>query len=106
MNEPTYFTLASLLDGPLHGYGIVKRAEELSGGRLRIAAGTLYGVLDRLREQGLVADEGQEIVDGRARRSYRLTATGEAALTAEAARLQAAARVVQARRRAPKARPA
>jgi DNA-binding PadR family transcriptional regulator len=100
MNEPTYYTLAALLDGPLHGYGIVKRAAELSDGRLRIAAGTLYGVLDRLREQGLVADEGQEIVDGRARRAYRLTAAGEAALTAEAARLQAAARVVQTRRAA------
>jgi DNA-binding PadR family transcriptional regulator len=106
MNEPTYFTLAALLDGPLHGYGIVKRAAELSGGRLRIAAGTLYGVLDRLREQGLVADEGQEIVDGRARRSYRLTAAGETALTAEAARLRAAARVVQARRPAAETSPA
>jgi DNA-binding PadR family transcriptional regulator len=106
MNEPTYYTLAALLDGPLHGYGIVKRAAELSDGRLRIAAGTLYGVLDRLREQGLVADEGQEIVDGRARRAYRLTAAGEAALTAEAARLQAAARVVQTRRAAVNASPA
>jgi DNA-binding PadR family transcriptional regulator len=106
MNEPTYFALAALLDGPLHGYGIIKRASELSGGRLRIAAGTLYGVLDRLHAQGLVADEGQEIVDGRARRSYRLTAAGEAALTAEAARLQAAARVVHARRPVAKASPA
>jgi PadR family transcriptional regulator PadR len=106
MNEPTYFTLAALLDGPLHGYGIVKRASELSGGRLRIAAGTLYGVLDRLREQGLVADEGQEIIDGRARRSYRLTGAGEAALTEEAERMQAAARVVHARRPAPETSPA
>jgi DNA-binding PadR family transcriptional regulator len=106
VNESTYFTLAALLDGPLHGYGIVKRAEELSDGRLRIAAGTLYGVLDRLREQGLVAEEGQEIVDGRARRSYRLTAAGEAALTAEAARLRAAARVVHTRRPAAKTSPA
>jgi PadR family transcriptional regulator PadR len=106
MNEPTYFTLAALLDGPLHGYGIVKRAAELSDGRLKIAAGTLYGVLDRLREQGLVAEEGQEIVDGRARRSYRLTGEGEAAVTAEAARLRSAARVVQARRPVTRTSPA
>jgi PadR family transcriptional regulator, regulatory protein PadR len=106
MNEPTYFTLAALLDGPLHGYGIVKRASDLSGGRLRIAAGTLYGVLDRLREQGLVADEGQEIVDGRARRSYRLTALGEGALAEEAGRMQAAARVVHSRRPATETSPA
>jgi DNA-binding PadR family transcriptional regulator len=106
MNESTYFTLAALLDGPLHGYGIVKRASELSDGRLRIAAGTLYGVLDRLREQGLVAEEGQEIVDGRARRSYRLTGAGEEALAAEASRMQAAVRVVRSRRPVAKASPA
>jgi DNA-binding PadR family transcriptional regulator len=106
MNEPTYFTLAALLEGPLHGYGIVKRASELSGGRLRIAAGTLYGVLDRLREQGLVADEGQEIVGGRARRSYRLTAAGEGALADEAERMRAAARVVHSRRPTAEASPA
>jgi hypothetical protein len=53
-----------------------------------------------------VSEEGQEIVDGRARRSYRLSAAGEAALTAEAARMQAAARVVRSRRPVAKASPA
>ena len=41
--EPTYFILASLIDGPLHEYGIIKQAELLSDGRVRLAAGTLYG---------------------------------------------------------------
>jgi PadR family transcriptional regulator PadR len=40
MREPTYFVLASLLDGPLHGYGIIKRVADLSDGRVRLATGT------------------------------------------------------------------
>ena len=48
MREPTYFVLASLLRGPLHGYAIIKRAEQLSDGRVRLATGTLYTALDRL----------------------------------------------------------
>jgi DNA-binding PadR family transcriptional regulator len=48
MREPTYFVLASLLDGPLHGYAIIRRAAQLSGGRVRLATGTLYTALDRL----------------------------------------------------------
>ena len=41
MREPTYFVLAALLREPLHGYAIMKRAEELSEGRVRLATGTL-----------------------------------------------------------------
>jgi len=94
MREPTYFVLASLLEGPLHGYGIIRRAAELSGGRVRIATGTLYTALDRLEAAGYVHLVSEEIVDGRARRSYGLTDAGSAALNAEAARMAEAARVV------------
>jgi DNA-binding PadR family transcriptional regulator len=97
MREPTYYTLASLLDGPLHGYGIIKHAHELSEGRVRLAAGTLYAALDRLTEAGLVAVDGAEVVDGRARRYYRLTGSGRTALRDEAARLASAAEVVTRR---------
>ena len=69
LRESTYFLLAALLDGPLHGYAIIARAEELSDGRVKLAAGTLYGALDRLLGEGLVAVEGEEIVSGRARRT-------------------------------------
>jgi PadR family transcriptional regulator len=65
LREPTYFILASLIDGPLHGYGIIKQAEQLSGGRVRLAAGTLHGALDRLMADGLVEEQGREVVDGR-----------------------------------------
>lgn len=97
MREPTYFVLASLVDGRQHGYGIVKQAELLSGGRVRIAAGTLYGALDRLVDEGLVVADGEEIFEGRARRYYRLTDTGRVALTAEAQRLAQSAAVVTQR---------
>jgi DNA-binding PadR family transcriptional regulator len=94
MREPTYFILAALLDGRRHGYGIIKRAAELSDGRVRITAGTLYGAIDRLIEQGLVAADGEETVSGRLRRYYRITGEGERVVASEAARLRAAAEVV------------
>jgi DNA-binding PadR family transcriptional regulator len=94
MREPGYFVLASLLDGPLHGYAIMRRAEELSGGRVRLATGTLYTALDRLTVAGYVELVREEIVNGRARRSYGLTSSGAGALRAEATRMAEAARLV------------
>ena len=97
MREPTYFVLASLVDGPLHGYAIIQRAAELSDGRVRMATGTLYTALDRLTAEGYVRLVREEIVNGRARRSYGLTGSGTAALHAEAARMEAAAQLVTSR---------
>jgi PadR family transcriptional regulator, regulatory protein PadR len=94
MREPTYFVLASLLDGPLHGYAIIKRAEDMSGGRVRLATGTLYTALDRLTAEGHVRLVSEETVAGRIRRSYGLTDRGSAALRAEAQRMAEAARLV------------
>ncbi|HEY6787758.1 MAG TPA: PadR family transcriptional regulator [Trebonia sp.] len=94
MREPTYFVLAALLAGPLHGYGIIKRAEELSDGRVRLATGTLYTALDRLTAEGCVELVSEETVGGRIRRSYGLTEPGAAALRAEAQRMAEAARIV------------
>jgi PadR family transcriptional regulator, regulatory protein PadR len=94
IREPTYYALAALMDGPLHGYAIIKRAEELSHGRVRMAAGTLYAALDRLSAEGLLHVVDEEVVNGRARRYYDLTDAGAAALRAEADRMAQAARVV------------
>ena len=95
LRPASYFVLASLLDGPLHGYAIGARAEELSGGEVRLTAGTLYGALERMSGQGLVEIDREETVGGRLRRYYRLTDAGREVVTAEAERLAAAARVVQ-----------
>jgi PadR family transcriptional regulator, regulatory protein PadR len=99
MREPAYFVLASLLDGPLHGYAIIRRAEELSDGRIQLATGTLYTALDRLTAKGYVELVREEIVNGRARRSYGLTSAGGDALRAEATRMAEAARLVTDRGR-------
>jgi DNA-binding PadR family transcriptional regulator len=98
MSEPTYYILASLLDGPLHGYAIIKRAEEQSGGRVRLAVGTLYGALDRLADNGLIAVDREETVDGRPRRYYTINDDGVDAVTREAKRMEEAARIVVRRR--------
>ena len=94
LREPTFFVLAALLRGPLHGYAIMKRAEELSGGRVRLPTGTLYTALDRLTAEGHVELVSEERVGGRLRRSYGLTESGSAALRAEAVRMAEAARLV------------
>jgi PadR family transcriptional regulator PadR len=94
LRRPTYFILAALLEGPLYGYGIIKRVEELADGELRLRAGTLYAALDRLADQGLVIADHEEVVAGRLRRYYRLTPEGGATLAAEAAQLRRAADVV------------
>ena len=95
--EPSYFVLAALLDGRLHGYGIIKKAAEQSNGRVRLTAGTLYGALDRLADQQLVTVVGHEQVAGRTRRYYQLTDRGIHALQQEAARMEQAARIVTGR---------
>ncbi|TKK81029.1 PadR family transcriptional regulator [Herbidospora galbida] len=94
MSEATYFILAALLDGPLHGYGIIQRAAEQSRQRVKIPVATLYRAVDRLQEAGLVVPDREEIVDGRARRYYRITDQGTEALAEEARRLSAAADLV------------
>jgi DNA-binding PadR family transcriptional regulator len=98
LRPASYFVLASLLDGPLHGYAIAARAGELSDGSVRLTAGTLYGALDRMTANGLVKIDREETVAGRLRRYYRLTGEGRDAVVREAERLAAAARVVQRRR--------
>ena len=106
MREPTYYILAALLDGPMHGYAIIKHAAQASGGRVKLAVGTLYGALDRLAGEGRVAVDREETVEGRTRRYYRLTDLGRQALLAEAARMQQAASVVIRRLAMPGAGPA
>jgi DNA-binding PadR family transcriptional regulator len=89
MQEATFLILTALAGDSQHGYGIITDVEQISGQRVRLRAGTLYTALERLRAEGLVEVDREEIVDSRLRRYYRLTATGAERLAAEAARLQA-----------------
>ncbi|MGI8696540.1 MAG: PadR family transcriptional regulator [Mycobacteriales bacterium] len=88
MQEPTFLILTALADRPQHGYGIMTDVDGISGGRIRLRAGTLYAALDRLCSQGWVQADHEEVVDGRLRRYYRLTPQGGDRLGAETARLR------------------
>jgi DNA-binding PadR family transcriptional regulator len=97
LSEPAFFVLTALVDGPRHGYGIIGEVGELSGGRLELPVGTLYGVLDRLAGHQLVELDREEAHHGRLRRYYRLTPAGRAQLEVETERLAANVQVASAR---------
>ena len=83
LTETTYYIFLSLYR-PLHGYGIMQRAAELSGGRVRLAAGTLYGALNAMVDKGwitLLPGEGRK-------KEYQLTSRGLEVLENELARLR------------------
>ena len=85
LTEAVYYILLSLLE-PRHGYGIMQNAEQLSGGRVRLAAGTLYGALNTLLEKGWIrALPGAE--DSR-KKEYELLPPGRDALLGEIERLR------------------
>ena len=96
---PSYVALATLLDGPLHGYAIMRRAAELSGGEVRLSTGTLYALLERAIAEGLVVAGEPYVENGRQRRDYRLTPDGRGELETETRRLQRATRSVARRLR-------
>ena len=100
LRPPSYFALAALIDGPLHGYAIAQRARELSGGRVRLSTGTLYALLERALSESLVMAGKPYVEGGRQRRDYTLTPTGRALLSEEAVRLAQASKAVSSRLRA------
>jgi DNA-binding PadR family transcriptional regulator len=99
LQEPTFLILTALAAGAQHGYGIMTDVAEISDGRVKLRAGTLYAALDRLAAERLVEADREEIVDGRLRRYYRLTPAGGRRLEAEADRLRANAAVAARRLR-------
>lgn len=86
--EPTLLLLTALTGGPRHGYALIEAVAELSGGRVRLKPGSLYGTLDRLARDGLVSEAGSEVVSGRHRRYYELSDAGADALAAQVERMQ------------------
>ena len=72
LQEATLLVLTALSRGSRHGHGIIADVQEISGGRVKLRAGTLYTALDQLRAAGLVAVDREEIVANRPRRYYQL----------------------------------
>jgi DNA-binding PadR family transcriptional regulator len=92
-----FHILLALAAGPRHGYGIMKEVEQESGGGVRLEIGSLYRLLGRLLEAGLIEDaEGDE-----RRRYYRITRLGRRVLKTEAERLAGLVDLVRARRLLP-----
>ena len=84
LTEAVYYILLSLMQ-PLHGYGIMQNVEKLSGGRLKLAAGTLYGAISTMLEKGWITAVGND-ADSR-KKEYAITETGVTVLRTEYKRL-------------------
>lgn len=85
LTEAVYYILLSLME-PMHGYGIMLNVDQLSGGRLKLAAGTLYGAISTMQEKGWIAAIAGE-ADSR-KKEYVITEAGQAVLRAEYRRLR------------------
>ena len=85
LTEAVYYILLSLME-PMHGYGIMQNVETLSGGRVRLAAGTLYGAINTLLERGwITALPGARVSR---KKEYQITGLGRQAIDTELERLR------------------
>ena len=102
--KPNWFhVMLSLANDEQHGYGIMQEVLERTHGKIRLWPTTLYGTLERLLDEGLIAETNQRPPadeDAARRRYYRLTALGRRVLAAESIRLEDLVRVIRAKRRA------
>ncbi len=91
-----FYVLLGLVEGDLHGYGIIQRTEQQSDGRIRLDPGTLYRAIRRLREDGMVEHaprrEDDNLGHGSQRRFYKLTPLGREVAQREARRIAHLAR--------------
>lgn len=85
LTEAVYYILLSLIE-PMHGYGIMQNVEQLSNGRVKLAAGTLYGAINTLLEKGWITALSEE--KGSRKKEYLITDRGKEMLHSEIARLK------------------
>ena len=86
-----FHVLLALADGEKHGYAILKEVAQRTGGKVRLSAGTLYGIIHRLLSEGLVVESDERpdpALDDERRRYYRLADFGRKVAVAEAERLE------------------
>ena len=86
LTEATFYILVSLTE-PLHGYGIIKKVEQMSNGRIRLAAGTLYGAINSLVSNKLIKPMG-EVGESKKRKLYLRTVAGSELIRYEVSRLE------------------
>jgi DNA-binding PadR family transcriptional regulator len=102
LTEPVLLILTSLAAHPRHGYALIKDIELLSGGRVRMSTGTLFGALRRLLEDGWIERFEQEDT-ARQKQAYRLKAAGRKQLQLELDRMKQLTRAGYARLKAAEA---
>ena len=90
LTPAVFHVLLALAEGEMHGYGIMQDVARISGGRLRMGPGTLYGTLKRMLEAKLIVESDERpdpALDDERRRYYRLTDFGSRVAAGEAQRL-------------------
>jgi DNA-binding PadR family transcriptional regulator len=87
LSEPVLLVLLSLAGQPRHGYSMLKDVQSMSGGRVLLSTGTLYGALQRLLDHGWI-ERIEEDKPARDRRTYRLTSRGRRNLQMEVERMR------------------
>ena len=85
LTEAVFYILLSLRH-PNHGYGIIQEVEELTGGRLALGAGTLYGAIQTLEKKGWISIYSED-AGSRKKKEYLITETGREVFAAERARI-------------------
>jgi len=101
--------LVALADGDKHGYAIVKEVDRRSGGQLALSTGTLYTIIRRFEQEGVIAESAvrpEAALDDERRRYYRLTDFGRDVARAEGRRMESALGMARAKNLIPKTRQA
>ena len=102
---PTVFhVLLALADGEKHGYAVMKEVRTRTNGAVSLSASTLYGIVKRLLENGLIEESDERpdpALDDERRRYYGLTTLGRAVAIAESRRLEATLGIARAKRLIP-----
>lgn len=88
LTEAYYYILVTLGSGPAHGYGIMQEIERMSGGRVKIGAGTMYTALSTLLAKGLIENAPVEKGADPRRKLYAITQSGVRAVETEIRRLE------------------
>ncbi len=91
-----FHILMVLTEGALHGYGIMQRVAEQSNGRVRLEVGSLYRLIARMTEEGLIVESTTSRGGSERRRNYRITRFGDQVAKLEAQRLEEVVRAARA----------
>jgi DNA-binding PadR family transcriptional regulator len=104
LSLPVFHMLLSLIDGERHGYALKREILHRTEKRVNLGSGALYGAINKMLEQGLIAESDERPdphLDDERRRYYRITSLGRRVIQAEVARLRELVRLAEVRLRVP-----